>query len=209
MAAKDGKRGPSRTPDHVLALRGTRRGVSRSRKNGKPAPAMMIRPRSPRPVCDLAQIILEIPGYDPHVQAGDCEFNEDAAKHAILFFETQLSHVKGALARTPFLLERWQQAIVANLFGWKRPDGTRRYRECLIYIPRKNGKTIKAAGIILYCLYEDGEPCAEIYGAASEYKQASLVFDQAFGMVRQNAELADLCKVYSGQSKAIQLIEDY
>ena len=46
-----------------------------------------------------------------------------------------------------FALEPWQEAIMLNLFGWKRPDGTRRYRESLIFVPRKNGKSILAAGI--------------------------------------------------------------
>ena len=157
------------------------------RRIAKPeATPTMQRPRRARPIRDLDRIILGLPRYDSHAQAADCVFEVNAARRAIRFFETQLSHVKGELAKQPFLLEHWQQAIVANLFGWKRGDGTRRYREAFIFVPRKNGKTPLAAGIILYCLFRDGEPGAEIYGCASEYKQASLVFEHARGMVRQN-----------------------
>lgn len=199
--------GPPRTSTKALALRGSRLA---KRRIAKPeATPTMQRPRRARPIRDLDRIILGLLRYDPHAQAADCVFEVNAARRAIRFFETQLSHVKGELAKQPFLLEHWQQAIVANLFGWKRGDGTRRYREAFIFVPRKNGKTPLAAGIILYCLFRDGEPGAEIYGCASEYKQASLVFEHARGMVRQNPAMKELCKLYEGQAKAIQMIADF
>lgn len=119
------------------------------------------------------------------------------------FFAEVLTHVKGELANKPLKLEPWQQSILANLYGWKRPDGTRRYRETLIYVPRKNGKTALAAGIILYTLFCDGERGAEIYGAASTYEQACFVFQQARGMVIQESELRSRCRVFNGQAKSI------
>ncbi len=202
-----GKPGPKRTPTAALKARGSRLAKRRTSQS-KPRPTI-VRPKRARPIRDLEKIILEIPGYNPFAQAGDCKFDAKAAKAAIRFFESELSHVKGSKARQPFLLERWQQAIIGNLFGWKRPDGTRRYRQAMIFVPRKNGKTPLAAGIINFCLFEDGEPGSEIYGAASEYQQASLVFQHAAGMVRQNPKLADRAKIYTGQAKAIQLEEDY
>ncbi|MCH8851724.1 MAG: terminase large subunit [Planctomycetes bacterium] len=202
-----GERGPERTPTAVLALRNSRLAKRRTRKPTL-VPAR-IKPKRARPIRDLAKIIRELPGYDPFDQAGDCTFDLVAAKKAIRFFECELCHVKGELARTPFYLERWQQAVIGNLFGWKRPDGTRRYRQCLFFVARKNGKTPMAAGIILYTLFEDAEPCAELYGAASEYKQASLVFEHVRGMIAANPDLADRCKVYNGQSKSVQLSSDF
>ena len=148
-----------------------------------------------------------ISGYNPWDDAGDCEFDVDAARHAVAFFPEQLVHVKGKKGGEQFWLENWEVAIVGNLFGWKRPDGTRRYRHAFIFVPRKNGKTPLSAGIILYFLMEDDEPGAEIYGAASEYKQACLVFDHAQGMVSRNPALRERCKLYKGQAKAIQLVE--
>jgi phage terminase large subunit-like protein len=149
-----------------------------------------------------------IPGYDPWRDAGDCGFDPDRALIAVDFFPASLRHCKGALAGTPFRLADWQAAAIGNLFGWYRPDGSRRYRYVLIYVPRKNGKTALAAGVILYVLFVDGEPGAEIYGAASEYGQACMVFDQAMGMVRQNPVMAADCKMYLGQSKAIVSRDD-
>jgi phage terminase large subunit-like protein len=87
-----------------------------------------------------------IPQYDPIVTAGDAWFDPVAAQLAIDFFPECLRHVEGDLAGMPFVLQPWQRSIIANLFGWKRLDvqgrEVRRYRECLVYVPRKNGKAL-------------------------------------------------------------------
>lgn len=147
------------------------------------------------PLADTARLI---PGYDPFVDCGDCWFDEAAAARAVRFFEKYLTHVKGELANKPFALEPWQVAIIANLFGWKRKsDDTRRYREAFVFIPRKNGKTAMVAGLVNYVLFWDGEPGAEIYSAAADRDQARLVFEQARGMVLQNARLSANARVYN------------
>lgn len=159
------------------------------------------------------KLIRSLPGYNPYAQGKGYKFDDQAATEAIDFFETRLHHVKGAKARQLFNLELWEQAIVANLFGWKDAEGLRRYRECLIFVPRKNGKTPLAACLLLYMLFEDGEPGAEIYGAAKEHYQATKVFEHALGMVLQDEGLKESCssphgKIYNGQTKAIQLGEE-
>jgi len=70
--------------------------------------------------------------------------------------------------------------------GWVDAAGLRRFRESLLFVPRKNGKTTLAAGVILYMLFEDGESGAEVYGAGSEYQQASLVFHHCRGMIARS-----------------------
>ncbi|GIV50322.1 MAG: hypothetical protein KatS3mg038_0843 [Candidatus Kapaibacterium sp.] len=80
-----------------------------------------------------------IAGYSPLRTAGRCRFDARRAQHAIDYFERQLTHVYGFSG--PFVLEQWQREVIATITGWVRPDGTRRYREVFIAIPRKNGKT--------------------------------------------------------------------
>ncbi|KKL20610.1 hypothetical protein LCGC14_2453730, partial [marine sediment metagenome] len=145
----------------------------------------------------LDKIIRLIPGYDPVSTAGECTFDEKAAQHVIDFFTECLTHVKGDMKGQPFILQPWEQAIVANLFGWKQPDGARRYREAFIFIPRKNGKTTLTAGIVLYTLFCDGEPGAEIYSAAKDREQAALLYEQAKGMVLQEPELSSRSTLYA------------
>ena len=151
----------------------------------------------------LDDVIRLIPGYDPIETAEDCWFDEESAQLALDFFPSILTHVKGKLAGKPLVLEPWEQAIIANAFGWKRPDGTRRYREVFVYVPRKNGKTCLAAGIILLVMFTDGEAGAEIYSAAADRDQATLVFAQAQGMVLNEPELEGRCQIYKGAKSIV------
>lgn len=144
----------------------------------------------------LKEVIKLIPGYDPYTTAGDCRFDAESAQTALDFFSECLRHVEGALAGSPLALEPWQQAIIANLFGWKRPDGTRRFREALIIVPRKNGKTTIVAGLVLFMLFCDKEPGAQVYSAAADRDQANLVFRIAKAMVLGESELAERCEIY-------------
>lgn len=72
----------------------------------------------------------------------DYWFDEAAADRAVKFFTRFLRHTKGQWYGQPFLLQEWQRELVRNLFGWKRADGTRRYRTCYVEVPRKNGKAL-------------------------------------------------------------------
>ena len=72
-------------------------------------------------------------------------FDEVAATTWIVFFETFLRHSKGDLAGQTVRLEGWQQFHLWVLFGWKREDGTRRFRESYLEVARKNGKTLMMA----------------------------------------------------------------
>jgi phage terminase large subunit-like protein len=65
-------------------------------------------------------------------------FDKAAADRACEFFPRYLRHIKGPKAGKPLELETWQrEQIVRPLFGWKREDGTRRYRTAYIFIPRE------------------------------------------------------------------------
>lgn len=127
------------------------------------------------------------------------EFHYDkaAAERAVEFFEKCLTHGKGEWAGKPFILSPWQaDQIIRPLFGWKRKDGTRKYRTAFIQIPRKAGKSTLAAGIASYLLYADNEPGAEIYSAAADREQARIVFDMAKGMIEASEPLRKRATTY-------------
>ena len=124
-------------------------------------------------------------------------FDKKAAKHAVDFIEKLCTHVKGELTGKPLLLEKWQKKkIIEPLFGWKRKDGTRRYRYCWVEVPRKNGKTNLAAAIALYLLFADGEKGAEIYFAAAAKEQARIGFQIAKEMIKNNETLTNNCEIF-------------
>lgn len=139
---------------------------------------------------------LLLPNYDPSKQTGDSEFVNEKALRACRFFSLFLKHHKGKWAGHPFDLSDWQTSVVANLFGWIKKDGTRRYRSSLIELPRKTGKSHLCAGLALYCLVADGEEGAEVYTAAADRDQASIVFEIARKFVESDEYLSKHCRVY-------------
>jgi phage terminase large subunit-like protein len=123
---------------------------------------------------------------------------------AVRFFERLLVHTKGQHAGKPFTLEPWQRDdIIKPLFGTLNPDGTRQYRRAYVEIPRKNGKSTLAAGVALYLLFADNEQGAEVYGAACDRDQASIVFNVAAEMVRRSPTLARMCKVIDSTKRIV------
>lgn len=121
----------------------------------------------------------------------DFWFDDNAADKAARFFPQHLRLTEGEWSGRPFDLEPWQEHdIIRPLFGWKRPDGTRKYRRCYVWVPRKNGKTELAAGVALLCLVGDGEPGAQVFSIAKDKDQARLVFTKATAMVQRSPELS-------------------
>ena len=67
----------------------------------------------------------------------------------------------------PFILETWQKAAVATVFGFiHKIDQVRKYREFILIVARKNGKSALGSAIALYMLIADGEAGPEIVSAA-------------------------------------------
>jgi phage terminase large subunit-like protein len=118
-----------------------------------------------------------------------CRFDIGAADHVIEFFRKYLRHSKGRWAGKPFELLEWEEGALRRLFGWKRSDGSRRYRRGGIWIPKKNGKSTLAAGIELYLLVGDGEAGPEVYSAANDRGQAGIIYSEAANMVRSSPSL--------------------
>jgi phage terminase large subunit-like protein len=111
------------------------------------------------------------------------------AQHRIGFYERFLRHSKGEWARKPVSLSPWQRFVIGSVFGWKRRDGTRRFRYVYQELPRKNGKSTLLAGVGLDLLTCDGEQGAEIYAAATKRDQARIIFDEAKRMVTTSPDL--------------------
>lgn len=122
-------------------------------------------------------------------------FDDSAADHVIQFFSF-LRHSKGEWAGTEFELAPWQQFIVGSLFGWKRRDGTRRFRTAYNEIARKNGKSTLSAGIGLYLAFFDDEPGAEVYAAATKRDQAKIVWSEGKRMVQNTPALRSRIKAF-------------
>ena len=119
-------------------------------------------------------------------------FDQKKANKAIKFIETFCHHCEG---RDDLLkLELWQKAVVSVIFGIVGADGLRQFREIVIVVARKNGKSIFAASIIAYCVYLDGEYGAKVFCVAPKLDQADLVYSAFWQTVQKEPELAALIK---------------
>lgn len=122
---------------------------------------------------------------------GEFWYDERTADKAAAFFPNHLVFTEGEWAGKPFVLENWEEHdIVRPLFGWKRRDGTRRFRRCFVWIARKNGKTELAAGVALLILVGDAEMGGQVFSIASEEAQAKIVFTKASNMAARTPSLA-------------------
>lgn len=122
-------------------------------------------------------------------------FDREAAERKIKM-TSLLKHSKGQWAGEFFHPEPWQQFIDWNVFGWKRADGTRRFRTLWEEVARKNGKSTRGATTGIYLAFFDGEPGAEVYSAATKRDQARIVHSEAIRMVKKNPALRKHIKVY-------------
>lgn len=117
-------------------------------------------------------------------------FDPVAADFPVQFIQSYCRHSKGEWAGELIQLQPdWQLPIVRTIFGWRRQDGTRRFRIAYIEIPRKNTKSTTAAALGLYLMVGDNEPGAEIYSSATKEKQATIVWGAARDMVKLDPEL--------------------
>jgi len=134
---------------------------------------------------------------DRRLERAGYRFDAAAADRVCEFVRRFCRHSKGRQwAGQPLVMSDWQVAIVRRFFGWRRPNGTRRYRRLHVWVPRKNGKSTWAAAIALYLLVGDGEHGAEIYSLASDKDQARQVFGEAKNMVDQSGQLSEWCTLY-------------
>jgi phage terminase large subunit-like protein len=113
-----------------------------------------------------------------------------AATRALGFFPDVLRLSEGQFDGEPFRLHPSQEFIVGSLFGWKRSDGTRRFRRAYIEMGKGNGKSPLAGGIGLYGMMADREAGAQVFAAAAKMDQARILFNDAVAMVRQSPMLA-------------------
>jgi len=113
-----------------------------------------------------------------------------------LKFSRMLRHYKGEWSGQRFDPAPWQEFIKGSIFGWKNPEGTRRYRHTHVELPRKNGKTFGAADVGLQLMYADREPGAEVYAIATKRDQARIVWDDANQMIRRCRALSTRSKIY-------------
>jgi len=140
-----------------------------------------------------------------HIHERGFHWDDAAARRVFNFFERKLKLSEGQFDNQAFILQPMQEFILGSIFGWKRADGTRRFRRAYIEAGKGCGKSPLVGGIGLYGLVYDGEPGAQVYAAAATKEQASILFKDAVKMVRQSPDLKAQLKPSGGYEREYNL----
>lgn len=116
-------------------------------------------------------------------------YSPKRANHVIEFFENYCHHSKGAVGGKRVILELWEKALLAAIFGFIDIEGNRKYREAILIVGKKNGKSLLGSGVGLYLLVGDGEAGPEVYAVATKKDQAKIIWTEAKRMVRKSPAL--------------------
>lgn len=126
-------------------------------------------------------------------------YSHSRGNHILEFAENYCRHSKGKLGGQLVVLELWEKAMLAAMFGFIDDEGRRRYREVILIVAKKNGKSLIGSIVGLYLQVGDGEPGAEVYAVATKKDQAKIIWGEAKRMVNKSPELRRIIKPLVGE----------
>lgn len=115
-------------------------------------------------------------------------FDQKKANTAIDWFETHCFHTEGPLAPGLIKLELWQKAFLSAIFGIVDQNGLRQFREVVLVVARKNGKSLLASGIGNYVFRSEGGYGAKVFCIAPKLEQADIVYNNLWQMITLDPE---------------------
>ena len=135
-------------------------------------------------------------------------FDQKKANAAVDWFETHCFHVEGALAPGRIRLELWQKAMLSAIFGIVDESGGRQFREVLLVVARKNGKSIIASGIGNYIFRVDGGYGAKVFCCAPKLEQADIVYSNLWQMITLDPEYQAMKELQNERDEHNKKIHD-
>ena len=120
---------------------------------------------------------------------GEYHYSPRRAKHIIEFFENYCHHSKGKAGGQIVVLELWEKALLAAIFGFVDDEGLRKYQRAVLIVGKKNGKSLLASGVGTYMLIGDGEAGPEVYSVATKQDQAKIIWEESKRMVNKSPVL--------------------
>ena len=126
-------------------------------------------------------------------------YDQKKANEAIEWIEAHGFHTEGRLAPGPLILELWEKAFIAALFGIVDKDGLRQFREVVLIIGRKNGKSLLAAAIAKYVWQIEGGFGAKVFNIAPKLDQADIIYNNIWQMTLLDPEYQKMKEELGGK----------
>lgn len=129
-------------------------------------------------------------------------YSNKRGNHIIEFAENFCRHSKGKYGGKRVVLELWEKALLAAVFGFVDIEGNRKHREAFVNVGKKNGKSLLASIVGLYMMIADGEPGPEVYATATKREQAKIIWQEAKRMVVKSPVLSKRIRPLVGELDA-------
>ena len=120
------------------------------------------------------------------------QFDQKKANAAIDWIESHCFHTEGPLAPAELRLEVWQKAMISAIYGLVDEHGRRQFREIVLLVGRKNGKTKIASSIGKYTWQVEGGFGSKVFCLAPKLDQADLVYNDLWMMTTMDPEYQEL-----------------
>lgn len=128
----------------------------------------------------------------------EMHYDNARGNHILEFAENYCCISSGKGAGKPVVLELWEKAHLAAIFGFIDQDGNRTCRESTLIVGKKNGKSLLASVVGLYMLVADGEKGPQVYSAATKRDQSKIIWTESSRMVKKSPALARRIKCRVG-----------
>lgn len=118
------------------------------------------------------------------------KFDNEKGWRPLRFIEKKCHPTKGNFKH--LIMQPWQHFVVGCMFGWvNKETGLRRFREALICVGRKNGKTELESGLADYMAGFDGENGPNVYFLANSQQQSRLLYEGSRTMIQKSPWLSE------------------
>ena len=135
----------------------------------------------------------------------EMRYDAKRGNHILEFAESFCCVSSGKGAGKPVVLELWEKAHLAAVFGFIDDNGNRTCRESVLIVGKKNGKSLLASVVGLYMLLADSEKGPQVYSAATKRDQAKIIWTESTRMVKKSPALLKRAKCRVGDISS----EDY
>lgn len=135
-------------------------------------------------------------------------YDQKKAGNAIEWIETHAFHTEGVLAPQALKLELWEKAFIAALFGCVDTEGRRQFREAVLIVARKNGKSLLAAAIAKYVWMIEGGFGTKVFNIAPKLAQADIIYNNIWQMTLLDPEYQQMKEMLSEKDEHNKKVHD-
>ena len=135
-------------------------------------------------------------------------FDAKKANQAVEWVENHCFHTEGPLAPQNIKLELWQKSMLSAMFGIVDENGNRQFREVLLVIGRKNGKSLLASGIGNYMFRVDGGYGSKVFCVAPKLDQADIIYNNIWQMITLDPEWQEMKEELSERDSRGMKVQD-